>query len=155
MSRYTATIAWARGDVPFTDHRYPRAHRWRFDGGLDIPASSSPQVVPPPMSDPAAVDPEEAFVASLSSCHMLWFLSIAAQRGFVVDAYTDAAEGVMAKNGAGKLAMTVVTLRPRTVFAGQRRPSEAQLQALHQRAHEQCFIASSVLTDVRCEPELA
>ena len=86
---------------------------------------------------------------------MLWFLSIAAQRGFVVDAYTDAAEGVMANNDAGKLAMTVVTLRPRTVFAGERRPSEAELQALHHRAHEQCFIASSVLTDVRCEPELA
>ena len=154
MSHYTATISWARGDAPFTDNRYSRAHRWRFDGGVEVPASSSPQVVALPMSDAAAVDPEEAFVASLSSCHMLWFLHVAAQRGFVVDAYTDEASGVMAKNAAGKLAMTVVTLRPQARFAADHAPSEAQLHAMHHRAHEQCFIASSVLSEVRCEPVL-
>ncbi len=155
MSRYSATITWARGDAAFTDHRYPRAHRWRFDGGLDIPASSSPQVVPLPMSDAGAVDPEEAFVASLASCHMLWFLDFAARRGYVVDAYTDAAEGVMAKNAAGRLAMTVVTLRPQVDFGGAQRPDADALRALHGQAHEQCFIAASVRTDVRCEPVLA
>lgn len=152
MSTYTATIEWQRGDAPFADHRYSRAHRWRFDGGLDVAASSSPQVVPLPLSDAAAVDPEEAFVASLASCHMLWFLDIAARAGHVVDAYTDAADGVMAKNAAGKLAMTVVTLRPRVAFSGAQRPTEAELQALHHLAHERCFIANSVLTEVRCEP---
>lgn len=155
MSHYTATIEWQRGDAAFGDHRYSRAHRWRFDGGLEVAASSSPQVVPVPMSDAAAVDPEEAFVAALASCHMLWFLDIAARAGHVVDAYTDAAEGVMAKNAAGKLAMTLVTLRPRVAFSGARRPSEAELQALHHLAHERCFIANSVLTELRCEPVLA
>lgn len=154
MSRYTATIRWVRGDAAFSDHRYPRAHRWVFDG-LEVAGSSSPQVVPLPMSDAAAVDPEEAFVASLASCHMLWFLDIAARAGHVVDAYTDAAEGVLAKNAAGKLAMTVVTLRPRAVFSGARRPTEAELQALHHQAHERCFIANSVLTELRCEPQPA
>ena len=154
MGHYTATIAWERGGSDFITHGYSRAHRWRFDGGLEVPASSSPQVVPLPMSDPAGIDPEEAFVASLSSCHMLWFLDIAARRGLTVDRYTDEASGVMANNAAGKLAMTVVTLHPRVVFAGAA-PSETELHALHQQAHERCFIASSVLTEVRCEPVLA
>lgn len=153
MSHYTATIVWERKGSDFITHGYSRAHRWRFDGGLEVPASSSPQVVPPPMSDTAGVDPEEAFVASLSSCHMLWFLDIAARRGLTVDAYTDEAGGVMAKNAEGKLAMTVVTLRPRVVFAGAS-PSEADLNALHHEAHERCFIASSVRTEVHCEPVL-
>jgi organic hydroperoxide reductase OsmC/OhrA len=155
VSTYTATIEWARGDAAFSDHRYSRAHRWRFDGGVDVPASSSPQVVPLPMSDAAAVDPEEAFVASLASCHMLWFLDIAARRGLVVDAYTDEASGVLARNAAGQVAMTVVTLRPRVAFSGAPQPTDAELKSLHHAAHEQCFIASSVLTDVRCEPVLA
>lgn len=151
MSEYTATVLWQRNGATFTDNRYNRAHQWKFDGGAVVPGSSSPHSVRVPLSDPAAVDPEEAFVASLSSCHMLWFLSIAAKRGFVVDSYEDAAVGVMAKNEHGKLAMTVVTLRPQAVFVG-RQPTAQELDALHHTAHEECFIASSVKSEVRCEP---
>jgi organic hydroperoxide reductase OsmC/OhrA len=136
------------------DQRYSRAHEWSFDGGARVKASSSPQVVPVPMSDASAVDPEEAFVASLSSCHMLWFLSLAAKAGYVVDRYEDRAQGVMSKDGRGKLAMTLVTLRPRVNFSGARRPSRAQLDALHHAAHEECFLANSVRSEVRCEPVL-
>jgi organic hydroperoxide reductase OsmC/OhrA len=154
MSTYTATIDWSRGDAVFTDKRYSRAHRWRFDGGVEVPASSSPSVVPLPLSEAAAVDPEEAFVASLSSCHMLWFLDFASRRGFSIDAYHDEAIGTMAKNAEGKLAMTLVVLRPKVAFSPQRVASEVELQALHHAAHEACFIASSVRTEVRCEPVL-
>lgn len=153
MSEYTATIVWQRHGATFTDNRYSRAHQWKFDGGAIVPGSSSPQVVRLPWSDASAVDPEEAFVASLSSCHMLFFLSLAATRGFVIDAYEDQAVGVMAKNQAGKQAMTVVTLRPRATFVG-RQPTREELDALHHSAHEECFIASSVKTEVRCEPRL-
>lgn len=151
MSEYTATIAWQRLGAVFTDQKYSRAHQWRFDGGAVVPGSSSPHVVRVPFSDPAAVDPEEAFVASLSSCHMLFFLSLAAKQGFVVDRYDDPAVGVMARNEAGRMAMTLVTLRPKAVFSG-RQPSAEQLAELHHHAHEECFIAASVKTDVRCEP---
>lgn len=98
MAQHSATITWLRGEQPFLDNRYSRAHRWQFDGGLEVPASSSPDVVPQPMSDASAVDPEEAFVASLSSCHMLWFLSLAAKQGFQVDSYKDEAQGTLARN---------------------------------------------------------
>ncbi|MFI5335506.1 MAG: OsmC family protein [Opitutales bacterium] len=152
MSTYTAEIHWSRGEQKFTDNRYSRAHVWRFDGGVEVPASSSPQVVPLPMSVENAVDPEEAFLASLSSCHMLWFLSLAAQRGYVVDSYTDDAAGVMEKNAAGRLAMTTVTLRPLVRFSGAKLPDQAALAALHHAAHEQCFIAASVRSEVRIEP---
>lgn len=152
MAEYEALIAWSRDGATFTDNRYSRGHRWLFDGGVEVPASSSPQVVPVPLSVAAAVDPEEAFVASLSSCHMLWFLSIAARRGFVVDSYQDAAVGIMAKDAAGKLAMTRVTLRPEVRFGGAARPTQAEELDMHHEAHEQCFIASSVRTEVRCEP---
>ena len=153
MSHYTAQILWQRNGLDSTGNRYSRRHLIRFDGGAELPASSSPHVVPPPQSDPAAVDPEEMFVASLSSCHMLWFLSIAAKRGFCVDSYTDNAEGTMERNAAGKLAMTTVTLRPQAIFSGEKRPTREQLDELHHRAHEECFIANSVTTDVRCEPQ--
>jgi organic hydroperoxide reductase OsmC/OhrA len=152
VAEYTATITWHRDGATFTDKKYSRGHRWRFDGGVEVPGSSSPHVVPFPLSVAAAVDPEEAFVASLSSCHMLWFLDLASRRGLVVDSYRDVALGVMGKNGAGKLAMTVVTLRPEVTFAGERVPSADEVRELHHRAHEECFIASSVRTDVRCEP---
>ncbi len=152
MSEYRAEILWSRGGAAFTDHRYSRGHRWVFDGGVEVPASAAPQVVPHPMSVAAAVDPEEAFVASLSSCHMLWFLSLAAKRGFVVDSYRDAATGVLAKDPSGGLAMTRVTLRPDVHFAGESRPTADDLAGLHHEAHEQCYIARSVKTDVRCEP---
>ncbi|MBV8341032.1 MAG: OsmC family protein [Gammaproteobacteria bacterium] len=149
---YSARIHWSRGDAAFTDNRYSRAHSWHFDGGLEVPASSSPLVVRVPMSATAAVDPEEALVASLASCHMLWFLSLAAGAGLRVDDYSDDAVGVMGRNAAGKLAMVRVTLRPRASFSGERRPTHAQLIELHTRAHEECYIANSVTTDVRTEP---
>ena len=154
MSEYEATVVWNRNDADFLDNRYSRQHVWRFDGGTEVVASASPQVVPLPMSCENAVDPEEAFVASLSSCHMLWFLSLAARRGFVVDAYQDHSIGVMAKNGDGKLAITEVTLRPIVVFAGDNRPGPDDVASLHDQAHESCFIANSVRTTVRCEPQL-
>lgn len=152
MSEYFAEVVWQRDDQPFLDNRYSRRHWLRFDGGVEVPGSSSPHVVPLPYSDAAAVDPEEAFVASLSSCHMLWFLALAAKRGFRVDRYVDRAVGVMARNDAGRMAMTVVTLRPAVQFSGASVPTRDDVDALHHAAHDECFIANSVRTDVRCEP---
>ena len=152
MTHYTAETLWQRNDGDFLGNRYSRRHLLRFDGGLEVPGSSSPHVVPLPMSDASALDPEEAFVSSLSSCHMLWFLSIAAKNKFCVDRYFDIASGVMEKNADGKMAMTLVTLRPDVVFSGERQPDRAALAQLHHDAHEACFIANSVKTEVRCEP---
>lgn len=152
MSEYEAEVIWNRGGSTFTDSRYSRGHRWRFDGGVEVPASSSPTVVPLPLSIEAAVDPEEAFVASLASCHMLCFLSIAARNGYLVERYRDRAVGVVAPDASGKPAVTRVTLRPEVDFAGANRPTVGQLTAMHHEAHEACFIARSVKTDVRCEP---
>lgn len=152
MGEYTAVVVWERNGAVFTDNRYSRGHRWRFDGGIEVPASSSPLSVRLPLSVAEAVDPEEAFIAALSSCHMLWFLSLAARRGFLIDRYQDDAVGVMGKNAQGRTAMTVVTLRPDIAFAGERRPSRAEQDAMHHEAHELCFIANSVTTEVRCEP---
>ena len=153
MSTYQTSLCWQRRDGKrFTDDRYSRAHQLRFDGGAEVLASSSPQVVPLPWSDAAGVDPEEMFVASLASCHMLWFLSIAARQGYVVDRYDDEAAGVMARNGERKMVMTVVTLRPKVVFSGDKLPDAAALEALHCKAHDECFIANSVKTEVKVEP---
>jgi len=152
MSAYTVNVAWHRGTAAFADNEYSRAHTWTFDGGIEVVASSSPAVVPLPWSRADAVDPEEAFVASLSSCHMLWFLSIAARARFCVDGYVDDAVGVMSRNPAGKLAMTLVTLRPKVAFAGDRLPTDDEIAAMHHKAHAECFIANSVKTEVRCEP---
>lgn len=152
MSIYTAQVLWQRNGEDFLDNRYSRRHLLRFDGGLDVPCSSSPQVVPPPMSEEAALDPEEAFVASLASCHMLWFLALAAKGGFRVDGYSDAATGLMEKNTEGKTAITVVTLRPEVVFSGDRAPTREEIENLHHEAHERCFIANSVKSAVGCEP---
>src|SRR5688500_13403357 len=152
MSEYRTVVEWSRGDAVFTDARYSRGHRWLFDGGVEVPASSSPSVVPLPLSVAAAVDPEEAFVASLSSCHMLWFLSIAAKRGFLIERYRDEATGTMAKDAAGKLAMTSVTLHPEVQIGGDRRPPAEEAAPIHREAHEQRFIANPVKTAVRCEP---
>lgn len=150
MSRHSATVHWqCEGD--FLAGRYSRAHVWSFDGGAVVPASSSPHVVPVPLSDAAAVDPEEAFVASLASCHMLWFLDIAARHGQRVQSYADEAVGVMAKNDDGRLAMTEVRLRPRVVFAGPP-PAREAIDAMHHAAHEACFIAASVRTRIVVEP---
>jgi organic hydroperoxide reductase OsmC/OhrA len=145
-------VHWTRGDASFTDGRYSRAHRWTFDGGASIPASASPHIVRVPLSDPAAVDPEEAFIASLSSCHMLWFLSIAAKHGFVVDSYDDHATGTMDVDAAGRLAITHVVLRPAVTWAGAA-PAADALADLHDAAHHQCFLANSVKTEMTVEPQ--
>lgn len=145
---HEATIEWKRPiEETFTDQRYSRAHVWLFDGGLQVPASSSPHVVPTPFSRPESVDPEEAFVASLSSCHMLFYLSVAAQRGFVIDLYRDKAEGTLEKDASGRLAMTHVVLNPQVRYAGVA-PDRATEEAMHHESHELCFIANSVKTIV-------
>lgn len=149
MAQYTAETSWLRDDQDFLDNRYSRRHLIRFDGGLEIPGSSSPHVVPPPMSDVTAVDPEEAFVASLSSCHLLWFLHLAGRAGYRVDRYSDVATGIMERNEAGKLFMSVVTLRPEVAFSGALQPTPEQVRQLHHAAHAECFIANSVKTEVR------
>lgn len=155
MSTYTAHLRWQRtAGEAFTDQRYSRRHTLEFDGGVVLPASSAPSSVPLPYSDASAVDPEELFVASLSSCHMLWFLSLAAAQGHVVDHYEDAAEGLLARDAEQRLAMTQVTLRPSVAFAAPV-PDEAAVAALHHAAHERCFIANSVKTEVRVLPQEA
>lgn len=152
MATYTAEVIWSRSGQPFLDNRYSRKHVLHFDGGIEVPGSSSPHVVPLPYSASDAIDPEEAFVSSLSSCHMLWFLSLAANQGFIVDHYHDIAEGMMAKNSEGKLMMSVVTLRPKVSFSGERQPTAGELDQLHHQAHDECYIANSVKTEVRCVP---
>ncbi|MFB9246370.1 OsmC family protein [Massilia antarctica] len=151
MQQFEAQLSWQRGTQPFLDNRYSRAHAWAFDGGLRVPASSSPLSVALPMSDPAALDPEEALVASVSSCHMLFFLSLAARAGHVVDDYRDHAVGTLDKNADGKMAMTRIVLRPAISFADGTRPDAAQLDALHHAAHAQCYIANSIKADVVIE----
>jgi organic hydroperoxide reductase OsmC/OhrA len=150
--KYCATIIWNSSCDNFQTGKYSRAHTWYFDGGLEIPASSSPHVVPLPFSNPNAVDPEEAFVASISSCHMLWFLSIAAKNGFSVLSYTDEASGVMGKNEDGKISMLSVTLMPKVHFSGLNTPSFQTIGEMHEKAHSECFIAKSVKTEVICKP---
>lgn len=150
--QYTSKILWNRNGALFSDNRYSRKHLWQFDGGVEVPASSSPQVVRLPLSEAAAVDPEEAFVASLASCHMLWFLDIAARGGFIIDSYVDDAVGTLAKNSDGKFAMTIVTLKPHVIFSGDKRPTHEDFQRMHHKAHDECFIATSVKSEVRCEP---
>jgi organic hydroperoxide reductase OsmC/OhrA len=151
--RYTADVHWQRAaHETFTDQRYSRRHELRFDGGAVLPASSAAASVPLPYSDPAAVDPEEMLVASIASCHMLWFLSLAAKAGHVVERYTDHAEGEMTKNPQGKLWVSRVVLRPEVHFAPGRAPTRAALDALHHAAHDECFIANSVRSEVVCEP---
>ncbi len=149
MSEHTAQVVWTRGaDEAFVDNQYSRGHEWLFDGGATMLASSSPHVVPLPYSVAEHVDPEEAFVASLSSCHMLFFLAIAAKKKSVVEQYTDNAFGVMENNSAGNMAMTRVTLRPYVKFSGAIQPSIKQLERMHHLSHQQCFIANSVNTEI-------
>ena len=151
MSTYTATIRWNRNRAEgFTKGQYSRAHEWSFDGGAVVPASASPHVVPAPWSEAAGVDPEEAFVASLSSCHMLFFLDFARRQGLVIDNYVDEAEGMMEKGSDGKFRMTRVTLWPHVTWGGET-PDETTISDLHHRAHEACFIANSVTTEVKVE----
>lgn len=147
-STYLATVKWQRHDAEFLANKYSRAHVWAFDGGCEVPASASPHIVPQPWSEQANVDPEEAFIASLASCHMLFFLSIAAARGFQVDSYTDQAEGQMSKNPQGRIAITDAALHPVTEFSGPKIPDKATIEAMHHEAHDRCFIANSVTTNI-------
>lgn len=152
MSEHLATVEWHRGDQDFTGNRYSRAHDWHFDGGAVVRASSAPTSVPVPLSDPAAVDPEEALVAALGSCHMLFFLAFAAKGGFTVDSYRDEAVGMLGRDDRGKTSITTVVLRPAVVFSGETRPDAAAIDALHHRAHEACYIANSIRAEVTIEP---
>jgi organic hydroperoxide reductase OsmC/OhrA len=151
MSTHTAIISWKRTSPDFLKGRFSREHTWAFDGGLTVPASPSPFVVPAPYSNPAHVDPEEAFVASVSSCHMLVFLFLAARQGFQVESYRDEAAGVMSKNDRGLSWISAITLRPEIVYGGDKMPTPADVDRLHQVAHEQCFIANSIKTQVTVE----
>jgi organic hydroperoxide reductase OsmC/OhrA len=151
VHRYQARISWLRNGASFSDNRYSRGHEWSFDGGARIAASASPTIVPAPYSIAEAVDPEEALVASASSCHMLWFLSLSARRSFVVESYVDDAFGVMAKNAHGKLAFSRITLRPKVRFSAESSPTAGELESLHHAAHEECFIANSLQCEVRVE----
>lgn len=150
--RYTAIVDWSRDGVGFLDGRYSRGHVWRFDEGVEVPASSSPLHVRLPFSRADAVDPEEAFVAALSSCHMLFFLSFAGRAGFVVDSYRDTALGEMGRNDGGGECVASVTLRPDIAFSGERQPSDAEVADLHHRAHAACYLANSVRTVITVEP---
>lgn len=152
MSDYHATVTWQRDGAKFTDNRYQRLHTWTFDEGLEVPASASPHSVPLPYSEACAVDPEEALVAAVSSCHMLWFLSIAAKRGFVVDRYSDSPVGVLGTNARGREAIAVITLRPDVAFGGEKRPTSSDIEAIHHEAHDVCCLANSVTAEVRIEP---
>ena len=149
MSEHKITLTWKRGDAPFEYQKYPRDHTWKFDGGHEMQASAAPAY----LGNPKYVDPEEAYVASLSSCHMLTFLAVACKKKFVLDEYVDEAVGYMEKNAEGKLAITRVVLRQKTKFSGEKQPSKQELDEMNHAAHEQCFIASSVKTEVTIEPQ--
>lgn len=149
MSKYSAIVSWIKDkDEKFIDNKYSRAHEWKFDGGLIVAASSSPEVVPLPYSCEANVDPEEAFIASLSSCHMLFFLSFAANKKFTVESYTDEAIGIMQIDSNKKISMTDVTLNPKIKFSGDKQPTKEQIDKIHHNAHKHCFIANSVKTKI-------
>ena len=148
--KYYVKVLWKKQDDElFTDLRYSRQHKWIFDGGTEVAASSSPHVVPLPYSDESAVDPEEAFIASLSSCHMLFYLSIAAANKYTIEAYQDDAEGFMENNENGDMAMTVVTLRPKVTYSGEDIPSKEQIEKMHESAHKKCYISNSVKSKIK------
>lgn len=152
MSTYFAQINWSKSDDEvYIDNKYSRGHTWSFDGGVTVPASSSPHVVPLPYSVEANVDPEEAFIASISSCHMLFFLSIAAKNKLVIESYEDKAEGIMEKDTQGNISITKVTLKPKVVFAAHTQPAYELLEKIHHQAHQQCFIANSVKAEIVTE----
>jgi organic hydroperoxide reductase OsmC/OhrA len=148
MSNYNATIKWQRNDQDFVNKKYSRAHEWLFDGGAVVSASASPHIVPLPWSVESNVDPEEAFIASVSSCHMLFYLDIAASRGIQVDSYTDNAIGEMKKNQNGKLVVSRIILNPDVQHSGENLPDQDTLRAIHHEAHAECFIANSIKTEV-------
>jgi len=148
MSEHKATIDWTRTSPDFLKGKYSREHTWHFDGGVTVSASPSPSVVPVPYSNPAHVDPEEAYVAAISSCHMLTYLYLAYQQGFQIDRYHDEAVGVMTKNEKGVPWVSLVTLYPQIAYSGDKLPAAADEERLHHMAHEECFIANSIKTEV-------
>ncbi len=145
MSEHKANVIWARNGADFGYKTYPRDHVWRFPNGVEVPGSAAPAY----LGNPQRVDPEAAFVAALSSCHMLTFLALASNKGFIVDSYEDAAVGHLEKNANGKLAITRVELHPAIVYSGAKQPAAADLEWLHDKAHKECFIANSVTTEVK------
>ena len=149
MAQHKAKIEWKCETPDFRLGKYTREQTWAFDGGIEVPASSSPSVVPVPWSNPGAVDPEEAFVASIASCHMLTFLHVARQAGFQIECYEDEAVGEMGKNERGVAWVSVVTLAPKIVYGGDKRPTHEQEAQLHHKAHDGCFISQSVKTEVK------
>jgi len=154
VSEYKATVEWTRKTPDFDYKTYNRTHTLSFAGGIRVPASAAPVNIPPTAAGAPGVDPEQAFVASVSSCHMLWFLHIAWQAKYVVERYLDEATGVLEKDSAGRMAMTRVTLRPAVTFAG-RQPSAAEHAQLHEGAHDKCFVANSVKSEIVIEPRIA
>jgi organic hydroperoxide reductase OsmC/OhrA len=153
MFEFRANIVWERDSQIFSDNKFSRRHRWLFDGGAEVLASSSPHTLPEPMSDPAGIDPEEAFVAALASCHMLWFLAIAAARGYCVDSYSDNPVGVMGMMEDGRRKkITHVTLRPHATFGSESQPTHEEINGMHQKAHANCFISNSINSEVICTP---
>lgn len=149
MGEYRATVRWKHTSGDFRKGTYSREHTWSFDGGVTVPASSSPHVVREPYSNPACVDPEEAFIASIASCHLLTFVYLAQKRGFEIASYEDDATGVMTKNERGVSWVSRVDLAPRIEWAGERKPSADEVASLHEAAHHECFIANSVKTEIR------
>lgn len=153
MSEHKATVLWERGEQHFLDKKYSRAHVWRFDDGCEVPGSCPPsKLIPVPLAKPDAVDPEEGLIASLSACHMLFFLAFAARDGYRVDAYADEASGMLGKNERGKTYMERITLRPAVTFSGDKKPTAEQVDILHHRAHEECFIANTIRSTIAIEP---
>jgi organic hydroperoxide reductase OsmC/OhrA len=152
MSEHLATIRWRRGDDAFAGGKFSRVHTWSFDGGISVEASASPSVVPALYNSQTAVDPEEAFVASVASCHMLTFLYYAMKAGFIVDSYEDNAVGTMTKGENGVPWVSTVTLHPRIVFSSDKRPTADDESQLHHQAHDKCFIANSVKSDIQVQP---
>lgn len=152
MSSHNVTVSWQRGnEEAFTDQKYSRMHSWTFEGGIMVPASPSTHIVPLPFSNPNYVDPEQAFVASISSCHMLFFLDICSQEGIVVDDYRDEAKGYLERIGKNQMAMTKVILKPEASYSGDVIPAPGKLEEIHHKAHDLCFIANSVTTDIITE----
>jgi len=148
MSEHKVSIHWTRNGGDFAYKNYSRDHVWRFENGVEVPGSAAPAY----LGNPQRVDPEAAFVAALSSCHMLTFLAVACNRGFVVDRYDDTAVGHLEKNASGKLAITRVDLHPQISYSGSKQPTQSDIEWLHDKAHKECFIANSVTTTVAVLP---
>ncbi len=151
--KHYAKLRWKKKpEEVFTNHKYSRLHTWLFDGGTAVRASSSPEIIPAPMSDVSAIDPEEAFIAALSSCHMLFFLSVTASRQYVVDSYEDEVEGITEKDENKKISITKITLRPKVIFSGDNIPSSNEIKFFHETAHKKCYLANSVKAKISIHP---